>query len=156
MLLLRISWFISLCLIDNWYYLKLFMVKIVHYNLNNYNNNKNMTDMSSTRHKTSLHKMIQDFNLTLNKDDNLSGRTGNNKDLDGWRKCSSQQLHPCVVSLTLLRCKPFKCHWICHSVMILSVHLAHLMMYNYFEGTVSTQVIICWLHSDVTLINCWC
>lgn len=39
--------------------------------------------MSSTRHKTSLRKIIQDFNLTLNKDDNLTGRIGNNKDLDG-------------------------------------------------------------------------
>lgn len=104
--------------------------------------------MSSTRHKTSLHKIIQD--LILNKDDNLTGRTGNNKDLDGWRKCNSQQLpHPCVVSLNLLSCKSLKWHWICHSVMNLSVHLAHLMMYNYFKGTVSTQVIICWLHSDV-------
>lgn len=111
------SWFISLCLINNWYYLKLFMVKIVHCNLNNYNNNKKkLLDMSSTRHKTSLRKIIQDFNLILNKDDNLTGRTGNNKDLDGWRKCNSQQLpHPCVelqilkVTLNLSFCHEFKC-----------------------------------------------
>lgn len=86
--------------------------------------------------------MIEDFILTLNKDDGPTGRTGNTNAEENLNEQSAtvSSYLTRVLSLQLLSCTSL---FIFIFVMNLDVHLAHLLLYNHFEGTVSTQLMIC-------------